>query len=112
MGNSSQRSVQKKYNKCIKNFLKKQKENLKKFDQTEVKRFATKYFQIFLNKMKYNLFNSFRFESCITLYIEGKACWLSLFGNALQKYINRVHEPAKMTPFELSTNQKPKPNHI
>ena len=44
------------------------------------------------------------------MYIEGKACWLNHLENALQKYNNRVHGPTKMTPFEMSTNQKLIPN--
>ena len=44
--------------------------------------------------------------------IEGKTCWLNRLENALQKYNNRVHGTIKMTPFEMSTNQKLIPNLI
>ena len=43
------------------------------------------------------------------MYIEGKACWLNHLDAALQKYNNRVHGTTKMTPFEMSTNQKLRP---
>ena len=45
------------------------------------------------------------------LYIEGKACWLNHLDTALEKYNNRVHGTIKMTPFEMSTNQKLIPNN-
>ena len=45
------------------------------------------------------------------MYIEGKACWLNHLDAALQKYSNRVHGTTKMTPFEMSTNQKLIPNN-
>ena len=45
------------------------------------------------------------------MYIEGKACWLNHLDAALQKYNNRVHGTTKMTPFEMSTNQKLIPNN-
>ena len=45
------------------------------------------------------------------MYIEGKACWLNHLDDALQKYNNRVHGTTKMTPFEMSTNQKLIPNN-
>ena len=40
------------------------------------------------------------------MYIEGKACWLNHLDTAMEKYNNRVHGTTKMTPFEMSTNQK------
>ena len=40
------------------------------------------------------------------MYIEGYACWLNNLGNGLEKYNIRVHGTTKMTPFEMSTNQK------
>ena len=46
------------------------------------------------------------------MYVEGKACWLNHLDAALQKYDNRVHGTTTMTPFEMSTNQKPIPNKI
>ena len=45
------------------------------------------------------------------MYIEGKACWLNHLDAALQKYNNRFHGTTKMTPFEMSTNQKLIPNN-
>ena len=45
------------------------------------------------------------------MYIEGKACWLNHLDTALEKYSNRVHGTTKMTPFEMSTNQKLIPNN-
>ena len=45
------------------------------------------------------------------MYIEGKACWLNHLDAALQKYSNRVHGTTRMTPFEMSTNQKLIPNN-
>ena len=45
------------------------------------------------------------------IYIEGKACWLNHINSALDKYNNRVHGTTKMTPFEMSTNQKLIPNN-
>ena len=46
------------------------------------------------------------------MYIEGKACWLNHLDTAMEKYNNRVHGTTKMTPFEMSTNQKLIPNNI
>ena len=43
------------------------------------------------------------------MYIEGKACWLNQLVDALEKYDNRVDGKTNMTPFEMSTNQKPIP---
>ena len=40
------------------------------------------------------------------LYIEGEACWLNHLDAATEKYNNRVHGTTKMTPFEMSTNNK------
>ena len=45
------------------------------------------------------------------MYIEGKACWLNHLDAAMEKYNNRVHGTIKMTPFEMSTNQKLIPNN-
>ena len=45
------------------------------------------------------------------MYIEGKACWLNHLDTAMEKYNNRVHGTTKMTPFEMSTNQKLIPNN-
>ena len=45
------------------------------------------------------------------MYIEGKACWLNHLDVAMEKYNNRVHGTIKMTPFEMSTNQKLIPNN-
>ena len=45
------------------------------------------------------------------MYIEGKACWLNHLDTAMEKYNNRVHETTKMTPFEMSINQKLIPNN-
>ena len=45
------------------------------------------------------------------MYIEGKACWLNHIDTAMEKYNNRVHGTTKMTPFEMSTNQKLIPNN-
>ena len=45
------------------------------------------------------------------MYIEGKACWLNHLDAAMEKYNNRVHGTTKMTPFEMSTNQKLIPNN-
>ena len=43
------------------------------------------------------------------MYIEGKACWLNHLDTAMEKYNNRG--TTKMTPFEMSTNQKLIPNN-
>ena len=40
------------------------------------------------------------------MYIEGKACWLDHLDAAMEKFINRVHGTTKMTPFEMSNNNK------
>ena len=45
------------------------------------------------------------------MYIEGKACWLNHLDTTMEKYNNRVHGTTKMTPFEMSTNQKLIPNN-
>ena len=45
------------------------------------------------------------------MYIEGEACWLNHLDTAMEKYNNRVHGTTKMTPFEMSTNQKLIPNN-
>ena len=45
------------------------------------------------------------------MYIEGKACWLNHLDTAMEKDNNRVHGTTKMTPFEMSTNQKLIPNN-
>ena len=45
------------------------------------------------------------------MYIEGKACWLNHLDTTMEKYKNRVHGTTKMTPFEMSTNQKLIPNN-
>ena len=45
------------------------------------------------------------------MYIEGKACWLNHLDAAMEKYNNRVNGTTKMTPFEMSTNQKLIPNN-
>ena len=45
------------------------------------------------------------------MYIEGKACWLNHLDTAMEKYNIRVHGTTKMTPFEMSTNQKLIPNN-
>ena len=47
-----------------------------------------------------------------SMFIEGKGNWLNHINNALDKYNNRVHGTTKMTPFEMSTNQKPITNLI
>ena len=44
------------------------------------------------------------------MYIEGKACWLNHLDAAMEIFNNRVHGTTKMTPFEMSTNQKLIPN--
>ena len=44
------------------------------------------------------------------MYIEGKACWWSDLDAAMEKLNNRVHGTTKMTPFEMSTNQRLIPN--
>ena len=46
-----------------------------------------------------------------SMSIEGKACWLNHLDTAMEKYKNRVHGTTKMTPFEMSTNQKLIPNN-
>ena len=47
------------------------------------------------------------------MYIEGKACWLIILENALQKYNNCVHGTTKRTSFEMVTyTNKPIPNPI
>ena len=46
------------------------------------------------------------------MYIDGKACWLNHLDAAMETYNNRVHSTTKMTPFEMSTNQKLIPNKI
>ena len=46
------------------------------------------------------------------MYIECKASMLNHLENALQKYYNRVHGTIKMTPFEMSTDQKLIPNLV
>ena len=38
------------------------------------------------------------------MYLEGKGNWLNHINNALDKYIDRVHGTAKMTPLEMSFN--------
>ena len=43
------------------------------------------------------------------MYNEDKACWLNHLDAALEKYNNRVHTTARMTPFEASKD-KPLPN--
>ena len=45
------------------------------------------------------------------MYIEGKACWLNHLDTAMEKYNTRIHGTTKMTPFEMSTNQKLIPNN-
>ena len=45
------------------------------------------------------------------MYIEGKGNWLDHLDAALRKYKNRVHDTTKMTPFEMSTNNKLIPNN-
>ena len=40
------------------------------------------------------------------MYIERKSSWLNHINNALDKYNNRVHGTAKMTPFEMVSNKK------
>ena len=45
------------------------------------------------------------------MYIEGKGNWLFHLDTAVEKYNNRVHGTTKMTPFEMSTNQKLIPNN-
>ena len=45
------------------------------------------------------------------MYIEGKDCWLNHLDTAMEKYNDRVHGTTKMTPFEMSTNQKLIPNN-
>ena len=44
------------------------------------------------------------------MYIEGKACWLNHLDAVMEKYNNRLHGTTKMTPFEMSINQKLIPN--
>ena len=44
------------------------------------------------------------------MYIERKTCWLNHLDTAMEKYNNRVHGTTKITPFEMSTNQKLVPN--
>ena len=45
------------------------------------------------------------------MYTEGKACWLNHPDTAMEKYNSRAHGTTKMTPFEMSTNQKLPPNN-
>ena len=45
------------------------------------------------------------------MYIESNGNWLNNLDAALQKYNNRVHGTTKMTPFEISTNNKIIPNN-
>ena len=40
------------------------------------------------------------------MYIESKACWLDHLDAAMEKINNRVHGTTKMTPFEMSNNNK------
>ena len=40
------------------------------------------------------------------MYIEGKANWLNHLEAALQKYNNRVHGTTKISPFEMSFNNR------
>ena len=46
-----------------------------------------------------------------SMYIEDKGNWLNHLDAAVEKYNNRVHGTFKMTPFEMSTNQKLIPNN-
>ena len=41
------------------------------------------------------------------MFIEGKACWLSHLIAALERYYKRVGGTTRLTPFEISTNNKP-----
>ena len=109
----------------LKVLLEKQKENLMNFGQIEVKRFIIKTFLNFLKEQNIHIYSTHsdlkavfveRFNRTLLdlikepMYIEGKACWLIHLDTAMEKYNNRVHGTTKMTPFEISTNQKLKPN--
>ena len=61
---------------------------------------------VFVERFNRTLLDSIKYP----MYIEGKACWLNHLDTALDKYNNRVHGTTKITPFEITTNQKLIPN--
>ena len=110
----------------LKVLLKKQKENVLKFGQIEVKRFIKKTFLDFLKEQNIHIYSTHsdlkavfveRFNRTLLdlikepMYIEGKACWLNHLDAAVEKYNNRVHGTIKMTPFEMVTNNQLIPNN-
>ena len=87
------------YNKTFLDFLK----------QNEIQIYSTNsdLKAVFVERFNRTLLDSIKEP----MYFEGKACWLNQLDTAMEKYNNRVHGTTKMTPFEMSTNQKLIPNN-
>ena len=87
------------YNKTFLNFLKEQNIQIYSTNSDLKAVFVERFNRTLLDLIKK------------PMYIEGKACWLNHLDTAMEKYNNRVHGTTKMTPFEMSTNQKLIPNN-
>ena len=111
---------------ALKNLIEKAKRKPDKIWSDRGKEFYNKTFLDFLKEQNIQIYSTNsdlkavfveRFNRTLLdlikepMFIEGKACWLNHLDAALQKYNNRVHGTTKMTPFEMSTNQKLKPNN-
>ena len=111
---------------AIKSLIEKAKRKPDKIWSDKGKEFYNKTFLDFLNQNEIQIYSTNsdlkavfveRFNRTLLdlikkpMYIEGKACWLNHLDTAMEKYNNRVHGTTKMTPFEMSTNQKLIPNN-
>ena len=111
---------------ALKSLIEKAKRKPDKIWSDRGKEFYNKTFLDFLNQNEIQIYSTNsglkavfveRFNRTLLdlikkpMYIEGKACWLNHLDTAMEKYNNRVHGTTKMTPFEMSTNQKLIPNN-
>ena len=111
---------------ALKSLIEKAKTKPDKIWSDRGKEFYNKTFLDFLKQNEIQIYSTYsdlkavfveRFNRTILdlikkpMYIEGKACWLNHLDTAMEKYNNHVHGTTKMTPFEMSTNQKLIPNN-
>ena len=85
------------YNKIFLNFLREQNIRIHSTNSDLTAIFVERFNRTLLDLIKE------------PMYIEG--CWLNHLNTALEKNNIRVHGTTKMTPFEMSTNNKLIPNN-
>ena len=110
---------------ALKHLIEKEKRKPEKIWSDRGKEFYNKTFLHYLKEQNIHIYSTYsdlkavfveRFNRTLLdlikepMYIEGDACWLNHIDTALETYNNRVHGTTKMTPFEMSTNQRLIPN--